>query len=570
MRNHIALVLGCLLALGSSAGEPELLEAKPLYRAIAQRSEKIKDSGPVKVPVITWGGDVATIYAQKQGTFKKNGLDVELFAENNFPKQVEACLTGKTPYLRGTMGMINAAAEAFAKQGLDLVVVYQLTWSAGGDALVVRPGISQPKDLKSKTLALQLYGPHMDYLGNILSSASVSAKDVKLKWFRELTLPTYDPGNKVVDPVNGFMEDKGLDAVMCISPDAMALTSGGKEGTGSEGSAKGARILLTTKTASRVIADVYAVRSDYFAAHRDKVEGFVKSLLQSQEGLADLLKNKAAQATAYQQLMSASADLLLGAPQAVPDVEGLLGDCAFVGYDGNLGFFTGQGTTRTMKQLTSEIQPFFKALGLMDGAVALKDAGWDYDKLAQGLKNATKKAPKEKPKFDAKRVATKIEEKINVEPTSWADEDTLFQVEINFGPNQSTFTAAEYSADFAKALSIAQTYGGALIVVEGHSDPLGILKAREKGSPAVEINQMQQSAKNLSLERSQAVRDSFLEYCKGKKINIDESQFVAVGLGVTTPKYNPPRTKEEWAANRRVVFRIKQVEAELSEFSPLQ
>ena len=30
-----------------------------------------------------------------------------------------------------------------------------------------------------------------------------------------------------------------------------------------------------------------------------------------------------------------------------------------------------------------------------------------------------------------------------------------------------------------------------------------------------------------------------------------------------------PRTKEEWAANRRVRFVIKQVEAELTEFKPL-
>jgi outer membrane protein OmpA-like peptidoglycan-associated protein len=80
---------------------------------------------------------------------------------------------------------------------------------------------------------------------------------------------------------------------------------------------------------------------------------------------------------------------------------------------------------------------------------------------------------------------------------------------------------------------------------------------------------MEQQAKNLSLLRSQAVRESFLTYARGKSISIDESQFVAVGLGISTPKFSPPKTKEEWAANRRVVFRIKQVEAELSEFVPL-
>ena len=52
-------------------------------------------------------------------------------------------------------------------------------------------------------------------------------------------------------------------------------------------------------------------------------------------------------------------------------------------------------------------------------------------------------------------------------------------------------------------------------------------------------------------------------------MNIDQSQFIAIGRGVEAPKFSPPRTKEEWAANRRVRFVIKQVEAELTEFKPL-
>jgi outer membrane protein OmpA-like peptidoglycan-associated protein len=144
----------------------------------------------------------------------------------------------------------------------------------------------------------------------------------------------------------------------------------------------------------------------------------------------------------------------------------------------------------------------------------------------------------------------------------------LFVVEINFAPNQDNFSIAQYADDFRKAISIAQTYNGALIVIEGHSDPLGILKAEKAGENPIVIAQMKQQAKNLSYQRSQSVRNSFLEYCKQQKLTIDESQFVAVGLGTSTPKYNPPRTKDEWNANRRVVFRIKEVEAELSEFSP--
>jgi hypothetical protein len=68
--------------------------------------------------------------------------------------------------------------------------------------------------------------------------------------------------------VSAFAADDKLDAVMAISPDALKLTSNGTVGTGSEGSVKGAHMLLSTKTASRIIADVYAVRKDYFDTHR--------------------------------------------------------------------------------------------------------------------------------------------------------------------------------------------------------------------------------------------------------------------------------------------------------------
>ncbi|NIM13309.1 MAG: nitrate ABC transporter substrate-binding protein [Candidatus Aminicenantes bacterium] len=546
-------------------GSQELLTPRPISQVISKRAGSVSTSGTIQIPLITWGGDVATIYALDSGIFRSEGLDVSLFLENNFLKQAEGCLAGRTPYLRGTMGMINSAAEVFKKNGIDLVVICQITWSTGGDALVTRSHVKKPSNLKNKTIALQLYGPHMDYVANILQSARVPLNRVTFKWFRELTLPTYDPKGKIVDPVSAFLEDKSIDGVMCIIPDAMNLTSGGKVGTGAAGSVKGARIMLSTKTASRIIADVYAVRSDYFNRNKTKVQAFVRALMKGQEKLQALLSRRSENQSEYKKLMAHAADLLLGAPQATPDVEALLGDCQFVGYDGNVGFFTGRGTTRTLNTLTREIQSSFMQMGLMGKRVTLNQPGWDYNAMAKGL-TITPKPEVPKQKFDVR----KVQEKISVEPTTWAEEGTLFQIEVGFEPNQSTFPEARYANDFQKALEIAQTYGGSLIIIEGHSDPLGILKAREKRRPAVEIRQMEQQVKNLSLSRARAVRQSFLDYCKRKRFTIDETQFVAVGMGIANPKYNPPRTKEEWDANRRVVFRIKQVEAELTEFSPLK
>lgn len=559
--NKKTLIIFLTILFSTSVFSKQVLEKpRPLTDIIRIKAKAVKSSNKIAIPLITWGGDVATIYADNTGVFKENGLNVSLFVENVFSKQVERCLSGETPYLRGTMGMINAASEVFKKNGIDLILIYQLTWSTGGDALVVRKNIKKPKHLKRKTIALQLYGPHMDYLANVLQSSGVALNKVKLKWFSELTIPQNDTRGKIIDPVTAFLNDKSIDGVMAIIPDALNLTSGGRIGTGSAGSVKGAKILLSTKTASRIISDVYAVRSDYFKNNKNKVKSFVRSLLKGQNELKKQLSS-GNKSSVLKQTLKRSADMLFGTTQAVADVEGLLADCSFVGTMGNSMFFSGKGTTRNMKRLTREIQQSFIKFGLMRRTVKLKGAGFDYSELAGGIKLNVNKNKR----FDVK----KITQKISVEPTSWADEGTLFQIEINFSPNQSVFSEKKYAKDFKKALDIAQTYEGALIMIEGHSDPLGILRAKQKRRPSIEISQMQQQAKNLSLKRSREVRKSFFRYCKKAGMKVDESQFVAVGRGIVSPKYNPPRTKEEWNANRRVVFRIKQIEAELNEFKPL-
>lgn len=560
MKRSTLLVAILLIIVGGIKGQSvSYLTPQPLKNSVSTSLQPVRSSSTINVPIITWGGDIATIYAKEADIFKKQGLNVSIFREDNFKTQVEKCLKGETPYLRGTMGMINAAGEVFKDKGSELIVIYQLTWSVGGDAMVVRDG----KSLKNiKTVALQLYGPHMDYAANLFNSAG-RLNSVSFKWLPELTLPPTGNSTRIVDPVSAFQVDTKIDATMCIIPDALMLTSNGGTGTGAEGSVKGAKILLSTKTAGRIISDVYAVRKDYFEANKSKVMAFVKSLMLAEEQMRGLSKTS----TQYRNLMSKSADIFFGAPQATADAEALLGDCEFVGHSGNVAFFTGQGTTRTFSKLNSEIQTSFTALKLINSKYTLKHANWDYNALASGLTNTGKVT--EAPKFDKKKVTTKIEEEISVEPTKWEEEGTLFVIEINFEPNQSDFTIEKYKADFEKALNIAQTYSGALIVVEGHSDPLGILKAQQNGEASQVINAKKQEAKNLSYQRSQSVLKSFSDYAKSKGIKVDNSQFIAIGMGINSPKYNPPRTEAEWKANRRVVFRIKQVEAELEEFVPL-
>src|SRR5439155_20616734 len=132
----------------------------------------------VRVPFITWGGDLPTIVANgglatRAGSiYKELGLSLELSKQDDFVKQVEDYLAGRSPYLRGTAGMIHCAAEALSKdRRTQPVVILQLTWSTGGDCLVVRPGLNRIGDLKGKPIALQQYSPHIGYMDVLLRDA---------------------------------------------------------------------------------------------------------------------------------------------------------------------------------------------------------------------------------------------------------------------------------------------------------------------------------------------------------------------------------------------------------------
>jgi outer membrane protein OmpA-like peptidoglycan-associated protein len=195
----------------------------------------------------------------------------------------------------------------------------------------------------------------------------------------------------------------------------------------------------------------------------------------------------------------------------------------------------------------------------------LDQANWNYQKLASGMKNAQMVASI-KPTFDAAKTQKAVEKEIAASGKN--EMGSLYSFEIYFAPRQAAFTPSEYQDAFKKALEISQTMGGALVVIEGHNAPDALNKAKSDGASDAQIALIEQAAKNLSYQRAAAVRQAYLEYCKQQNIKIDESQFLAVGVGTKSPKFPVPATEEQWNANRRVVFRVKAVETELDSFKP--
>lgn len=553
----MVLMLVALPALLSAATVP------PLAQSIPAAVGPVRTDGPIQVPIITWGGDMATILANGNtaetasgSIFAQQGLQLRLVREDNFSAQVQAYLEGRTPYLRGTMGMLNMAAAVTTRDPRTRpVVIYQHTWSSGGDVLVVKEPIRTAADLKGKTIALQAYGPHVDYMARILKDAGLQIGDVTLRWMKDLTGTEHSPAEALYDA--------SVDAAFVIVPDALALTSGGTVGTGAENSIKGARMLLSTRTANRIISDVYAVRQDYLDSHRKEVERFVHGLLLGQQALRELFRERDRRLEAYRTMLAASARLLLDSEQATADAEALDGDCEYAGFQGNVRFFGDEQWPRNFNRLTTEIQTALITLGLLDRQIPLAHAQWDYDRLRAGL---TGIGDVPSPRFRTEEVARVVARR---QAAGTLEEGELFTFEIYFEPNQNDFSATQYAAEFQRVVELAETYGGAIITVEGHTDPHRYRRLEKEGADTIVLTRTRQAARNLSISRALSVRDSITTFATQRGVPLDESQFTVVGHGIDHPRHPNPRNQEEWRANMRVVFRLIQIEAEQAVFEPL-
>jgi len=582
MKTFIAIL--AVTVFGSFVSQAaQYLKAQPLTEVIKTPVGAVQEGGIVDLPIITWGGDEGTILANgsavntaPDSAFAKEGLKFKLIRQDVFAEQVQAYMSGKTPYLRATAGQLNLVAELLARDPRTTpVAVKQLTWSVGGDCLVVRPGINSIADLKGKTIVAQLNGPHVDFIANVLKTAGLKPTDVTIKWVRDIT----DVKGAGEDPAAAFRKDSSIDACFVISTDADALTSGGNVGTGSEQSVKGAHKLFTTRSANRIIADLYYVRSDYLEKHRDSVAKFAHALFVAEEDLGAIMANSTTRKADFEKVMKASAKILLDSEDGIADAKGLYGDCEFVGYVGNVKFFVTANELRGFEKLNSEIQDSYVASGYMTAAVKLTHAGFDYEAMKKGL---TQIVAVEAPKFKADEVAKVIDQKSKL---GVGADGAVFNFEILFGANQNTFNAELYKVQYDKAIELAATYGGAILTVAGHADPTDYYDRKNatgkyKGmsaAPEIVLSQVRQSAKNLSLRRAIVVRESLLAYAKAKGLVMDPSQFATVGQGFEQAKTglvngepNRPNTAEEWASNMRVEFRLIPIgDTEASVFTPV-
>jgi len=561
----------------------------------------VPKAGAIAVPFITWGGDVPTFVANGGLTtvpgsiYAQSGLNIKLYNGDDFVGQVKKYLSGESPMVRGELRMFALAGEVMGADPRTKPVVFmQLTWSAG-DHMVGRASIKTLNDLKGKRIVLQRNGPHVGMLDDVLRNLKLGWGDVQVVWVDALT----GPGS----PADAFRKDANIDACFVISPDMQGLTGGlTAKGTGAEGTVKDARVVVSTAEMSRALADVYAVRKDYYDANRATVEKFVAGYFKATEQVVKLRNEMATKGmTAEYRKVLELAQKILGKevlPTLEADAHGLLLDATFVGLPGNRGFFQDKGNLDGFdaKQKTA------LDLALGQGYVSLRAGMFahdlDYATIAQlgGLTKITA-APAGSRFGNA--------ESVDKFPGGELDDKTIFSFTIAFQPNQDSFPAEVYAAEFQRAVQAASTFGSAVVAVRGHADPTKVLvdflkagmekkviartgtsgnfKYSYNGKPlelantaellkligdnalagaAVDPRETLQAALNLSRARAEAVRDAILAYAQREGLRIDKSQIQPTGIGVGEPVVATPKNQDDAKQNMRVEFRIIRVPAE--------
>jgi outer membrane protein OmpA-like peptidoglycan-associated protein len=607
MKAYRSIVVGLALGMAVAAATGQTKLFSELVGPVPVGS--VKAGGALQVPFIIWGGDMATFYANgglktKPGTlFHKQGLNLNLTPGDDFIQQVRDYRTGKSPFLRGTFRMMGQASEVIGSDPRTKgVVILQMTWSAG-DHMVAREGIKRVTELKGKTVAVQQGGPHIGMLDDVLKTAQLGWDDIEVKFFDALTGPD--------SPPQAFRDDPSISACFAVTPDMFGLCSDlNSVGTGAEGTVKGAHVLVSTAELSRSIADVYVCRKDFYDANRPLVRKFVAGYLKASEELVD--KRAAHDAgnrdQNYINLLNQTVQIYTEAvlPNA-DEAHGLLLDCTFAGYPGNVSFFEKEGNLHGFEAFQKSSLELATGRGYAKQKMGLLPSGLAY-KNDDFLKYLRKTEAVQGERFRAEAVLSEIEE---LSSGGLLDDRTILSFTINFKANQTEFSAVQYAAEFTRVIEMADKFGNAVVAIRGHADPtktlIDLIKAgNAKGTlkrsgtrgnyryalngQALDLNntsrlvdaigagdfdgvedynprRTMQAALNLSRKRAESVKQSVVEYAKGRGIGIDMSQIQPQGVGIAEPFIAKPRSVDEAGQNMRVEFRLIRVSAEVTQES---
>lgn len=480
----------------------------------------------VRFAINVWAGWGPIIYANngfKAGKAWKtpSGKDfkVELVLIDDPIAMRDAYAAGNLHVGWATLDMVPLFLEGLRKDSRVMPRIYQqVDWSNGGDGIVVREHIKTMADLRGKKVVLAQNSPSHFFVLNALINSGVQPAEVDFKFTQD-----------AFQAAAAFNADKSIAGAVSWAPDIYNLEK-----------VKGNRLIVTTSTANKLIADVWFARADFAKDNPDVMEGIVRGIF---DAMIDLKSQDARQKVAK----------LMAAGYSIPesDTLGMLGDAHSTNYAENREFFLNQNNPTNFERTWNTAYFLYKKINavtvqtpfdqVMDFSILQKLAGeqkYASQKNEYDIQFAPAAAGAIQGEQDEILTKTVV---IHFFPNSWDLNKKVTRavdgkdVEELYDPNVA-FVLEEVG-------KLAGQYGAARIVIEGHTD--GSMKAQVPKSLVQE----------LSFNRANAVKEGILR----KFASLQPNQFAASGIGWDRPA--DTSDPENHAKNRRVEIKVYPAEA---------
>jgi len=461
----------------------------------------------VDICVVTWPGYIGGQWFNNG--FKSNAgsrylseynLIVNFHVVDDFDASRNGFKSGEYDLLWQTTGAFTTEIEGLKNAGIEPVVVLQADWSRGGDAIVARKGINSITDLVKGSgngkykVAVAPMTPSHTFLLKILEAEGKSIKDIDVIEVAS-----------AIDAADLFKAGES-DASVVWSPDDIACVE----------SQKGSSIIINTKTATNIIADIFYAKKEWVAENKETVQNLIKGWM---IGAAEINENKNGVRAKAVTILAEGLNISEADADASLDNVRLctLGDnLNFFGIDKSYTGVTGDDLYTSMGKTYNKIDyapktlPSWRTVTDMSLIKDIKLTGNMH--LAEGGIKFTKATEEE-------AVAIAVTNK---------------PISITFTTGSSTLdNNSKYIID-KEFVDVAKSFGKARIRVEGNTDNTGNYNKN----------------KTLSEKRAQSVVDYLTtEY------GFDSNRFIVVGNGSDNPVSSNDNVNGR-SENRRTDFEL--------------
>lgn len=489
------------------------------------------ENGTVRFALNVWAGWGPIILANNGFKAEKEwntpdgkSFKVELVLIDNPVTMRDAYAAGQVHIGWATLDMVPLFLEGFVdatgkpRDSRIMPRIYQqVDWSNGGDGIVVREGIKTVADLRGKKIALAQNSPSHYFALNMLVSGGVQPSEIEMVFTED-----------AFQAAAAFNSQKEIAGAVTWAPDIYNLEK-----------VRGNRMLVTTKTANKLIADVWFARADFAKDHPAIIEGLVRGIFDSMEELKDPAKKQRCA-----ELMSAGYNI------PATETINMFEDAHNTNWAENFQFFRNQNNPANFERVWRQAYHLYGRIRSVRHQPVLFDQVMDFSVI-------------EKLGKEAKYSSQKDEYQIQLTPRTVgeirgeSDEILTNTVVIQFFPN--SWDLAKKVTKKAGGKDIEELYdpnvesvlegiaklvgqfGAARIIIEGHTD--GSMRGQ------VQPNLV----KELSLNRANSVKEAL-----ARKYNLSPNQFAVEGMGWDRPA--DPNDPQNHTRNRRVEVKVYSAE----------